>query len=155
MKKFVCSLLATLLVAGCATLSSGGNVDEVHLFGLPVTVNLDGVPGADGFAVRVYATKNGGSKGADLDSGVLEVLMFDGVVSGDELTTTQPAQSWNFGPKQLGHFKEKTSLGTGYRFALRWRKPPTRGHITVVARYVSPKGEYVYSSPSTISSASK
>jgi hypothetical protein len=155
MKNFVCSLLTAVLLAGCATFSGGGNVDEVHLFGLPVTVNLDGIPGADGFAARVYATKDGGSKGSELDAGVLEILMFDGVIGGEELANTPPAQSWKFGPKQLAHFKEKNSLGTGYRFALRWQRPPTRGHITVVARYVSPKGEYIYSSPSTISSASK
>lgn len=148
--------MAALWAAGCATMSgSGGVVNEVHLFGLPVTVNLDGVPGADGFAVRVYANKNGDAKGSSIDSGILEVLMFDGVVRTDDLVANQPIQSWKFGPKQLANFKEKTSLGMSYRFALRWQKAPTRGHITVVARYVSPKGELVYSAPSTISSASK
>jgi hypothetical protein len=156
MKYFWASLLAALLFAGCATLSGGGGaIDEVHLFGLPVTVNLDGIPGADGFAVRVYANKNGDAKGATINAGILEVLMFDGIVRTDDLMANQPTQSWKFGPKQLANFKDKTSLGMSYRFALRWQKAPTRGHITVVARYVSAKGELVYSAPSTISSASK
>jgi len=157
MKRLLYSLLAALLITGCAGFSGGNGaaVDEVQLFGLPVTVNLDGIPGADGFAVRAYATKGGVAKGAAIDSGILEILMFDGVIRTDDLMASQPTQTWKFGPKQLAQFKEKTSLGIGYRFALRWQQPPTRGHITVVARYVSPKGRQVYSSPSTISASNK
>jgi hypothetical protein len=133
----------------------GDRVDEVHLFGLPVTLNFDAKPGPDGFAVRIFVTKGGGAKGSTIQSGNLEVMMFDGVVGVDEIVTKEPNQTWKFTAGQLAPLREQTSLGNGYRFALRWENPPTRGHITVVARYVPPKGNPVYSSPSTITATMK
>ena len=155
--RFVWSLLAALCLAACGTMSGGGGdrVDEVHLFGLPVTLNFDGKPGADGFAVRVFVTKGGGAKGATIQSGNLEVLMFDGVVGADEIATKEPKEIWKFTPRQLTPLREQTSLGVGYRFALRWNDLPTHGHITVLARYIPLKGEPVYSSPSTITATAK
>lgn len=149
-------LLVVTWTTGCGSLSGGGTaVDEVHLFGLPVTFNMDAKPGADGFAVRVFVTQGGGAKGVPITAGAIEVLMFDGVVAGDELGVKPPQQVWKFGPNQLAPLREKTTLGTGYRFALRWENSPTRGHITVAARFVPPRGEPIYSSPSTITASSK
>jgi hypothetical protein len=138
-------------------MSGGGreHVDEVHLFGLPITLNLDGKPGADGFAVRVFVTKNGGAKGATVENGNLEVLMFDGVIGSDEIAAKEPNQVWKFTPRQLSPLREQASLGNSYRFTLRWDQQPTRGHVTVVARYVPVKGGPVYSSPSTIAATIK
>ena len=75
------ALLAVLL-AGCAGggRGGGGAVAEVHLFGVPVALNLDGVPGPDGIGVRIYASGSGVARGIVVRSGVLEVLMFDGAV---------------------------------------------------------------------------
>jgi hypothetical protein len=144
-------LILALGLTACSTLSGGSQrVDGVHLFGLPITLNLDGKPGADGFAVRVFVTKNGSAKGATVDGGVLEVLMFDGVVGADEVAAKEPNQVWKFTPRQLSPLREQASLGNSYRFTLRWDKLPTHGHVSVVARYVPEKGGPVYSSPSTI-----
>src|SRR6476620_8783900 len=101
--RFLCSLLGALCLAACATMSGGkgDRVDEVHLFGLPITLNLDGKPGADGFAVRVFATKGGGAKGSTIESGAIEVLMFDGVIGPDEVAAREPNQVWKFTPRQL------------------------------------------------------
>jgi hypothetical protein len=153
----LCSFVAALCLAGCATMSGGraDRVDAVHLFGLPVTLNLDGKPGTDGFAVRVFATKGGGAKGSTIESGALEVLMFDGVIGPDEVAAREPKQIWKFTARQLSPLREQTSLGNGYRFTLRWDQPPTRGHITVVARYVAAKAAPVYSAPSTIAATIK
>ena len=131
---------------------SGGSqrVDGVHLFGLPITLNLDGKPGADGFAARVFVTKGGAAKGSKVETGSLEMMMFDGVIGADEVAAKEPDQVWKFTPHQLSPLREESSLGEGYRFTLRWDKTPTRGHVTVVARYVPVKGGPVYSSPSTI-----
>ena len=155
--RFAWSLMAALCLAACGTMSGGRSerVDEVHLFGLPVTLNFDGKPGADGFAVRVFVTKGGGAKGSTIQSGALEVLMFDGVVGADAIATKEPKQIWKFTPKQLAPLREQTSLGDGYRFALRWSEAPTHGHITVLARYVPMNGEPVFSSPSTITATAK
>jgi hypothetical protein len=151
----LCSLIAAICLAACATGGRGERVDEVHLFGLPITLNLDGKPGADGFAVRVFVTKNGGAKGATVDAGNLEVLMFDGVIGSDEIAVREPNQVWKFTPRQLIPLREQASLGSSYRFMLRWDKQPTHGHVTVVARYVPVKGGPVYSSPSTIAATIK
>jgi hypothetical protein len=150
-------LIVALWIAGCATTAGGRGerVDEVHLFGLPVAFNVDANPGADGFAVRVFVTKAGGAKGSPINSGVLEVIMFDGVLGAVDVASSQPAQTWRFTPRQLVSLREQTSLGTGYRFALRWQQQPTRGYITVVARYVPPQGEPVSSAPSAITVSSK
>ena len=157
MWRWFCSLIAALCLAACATMSGGrgDGVDEVHLFGLPMTFNMDATPGPDGFAVRVFVTKGGGAKGTVINSGTLEVLMFDGVVDADKVAVDQPKQVWRFTPHQLLSLREQTSLGTGYRFALRWQEPPTRGYITIVARYVPPQGRPVYSSPSAITATIK
>jgi hypothetical protein len=150
-------LAAVLLAGGCATLSGGKNegVDAVHVFGLPVTINMDTRPGPDGFAVRVFVTKNGGAKGTVINNGSIEILMFDGAMKLEDLATQQPKESWKFNPKQLAAMREQTSLGTAYRFTLRWTEPPTHGHVTALARYVPQKGEPIYSSPSSINSAIK
>jgi hypothetical protein len=157
MRPLLCSLLIALLAGGCGTLSGPrvARINEVHLFGLPVTLNLDNRPGSDGFASRVYLVKAGRAKGVAIKNGNVEVLMFDGVVSVDEVFTKQPTQKWIFTPRELNSLREESSLGQGYRFILRWNEPPKRGHITVVARYVPEKGEPVYSSPSTITAATK
>src|SRR5690242_1229923 len=102
MRSLLCSLLITLVASGCASLSrGGGRVAEVHLFGSPVTLNLDNRPGADGFAGHVYVVKVGESKGSPVQTGKIEVLMFDGLASVDEVFTKTPAQTWTFTPRQL------------------------------------------------------
>lgn len=149
------SLLAALVVAGCATTGGKGDVDELHLFGMPVTLNMDSKPGADGVAVRIFATKGGSAKGSAISSGAIEMLMFDGVMAGPEALTAPPKQVWKYTARDLKPFREEKSLGTAYQLALRWNEPPKRGHVTVIARYLPPKGEPVYSSPSTITAAVK
>src|SRR4051812_7538083 len=69
------------LLTGCATTGGRGDADELHMFGLPITLNFDNKPGADGFAVRVFATKGRGAKGTVIKNGAVEILMFDGVAS--------------------------------------------------------------------------
>lgn len=148
------AVLAALLFAGCGTLSGKNEgVDAVHVFGLPVTINMDTRPGPDGFAVRVFVTKNGGAKGATINNGSIEVLMFDGVIGVDEIQSKQPTQLWRFTARQLPAMREQTSLGNAYRFALRWDQPPRHGHITVLARYLPERGEPTYSSPSSITAS--
>jgi hypothetical protein len=155
LSRFLASILvAALFLAGCATAHGRrGDADEVHLIGLPVTFNMDSKPGPDGFAVRVFVTKGGSAKGSVINSGLLEILMFDGIVGADDVAALPPMQVWKFSPKQLAVLREQTSLGNGYRFALRWQNPPSKSHITVAARYIPPQGEPLYSAPSAIASA--
>jgi hypothetical protein len=156
MRGLICSLFFGAML-GCATMSGGGgeNAQALHLFGMPATVNLDGKAGPDGFGVRIYANRPGDAKGAAIKRGAVEVLMFDGVVTAEEIAAKEPLQTWKFTPRQLEDLSEKSALGEGYRLTLRWTQAPQRGHITVIARYLPTKGEAIYSSPSTIVSASK
>jgi hypothetical protein len=143
-----------LLLTACATFSSSSaSIDALHLFGLPVTLNFDGAPGSDGFAIRIYATQNGEPKGSPIRQGEIEIWMFDGVVENDRLLSTPPTQTWKFNPRELNQHVEQTSLGFGYKFALRWNKAPAHGHITVVARHSSSKSAPIYSSASVITAA--
>lgn len=151
---FIASLVG-LLAGGCATtqVGRGDPVNEVALIAPPTTLNLDGQPGADGFAVRVYVIKAGNAKGAPISNGAVELLMFDGRVGSEQLLAAAPAQTWRFTPRELEKLEEQTALGTAYHFALRWAKQPARPAITVVARYVPPKGGPIYSPPSAIANA--
>ena len=150
-------VVAAMWLAGCGTLSGrrGEGVDALHVFGLPVTINMDTRPGPDGFAVRVFVTKSGGAKGTTINNGSIEVLMFDGVIGAGEIQTSQPTQLWKFTAKQLSAMRERTSLGNAYRFALRWDERPQHGHITVLARYLPEHGQPVYSSPSSITASAR
>jgi hypothetical protein len=76
--------VALAVVSGCAHGGGrgAGAVSEVHLFGVPVALNLDGMPGPDGIGVRIYASGSTVARGVEIRQGVLEVLMFDGSVDG-------------------------------------------------------------------------
>ncbi len=170
MKRFQSAPLALALAivvvaglgSGCAGKSDrprsrggggGGNgiVDEVHLFGVPVALDLDGRPGPDGVGVRVYASEGGRAHGVAIRDGHLEILMFDGAFEAPALAGRAPLKVWTFAPKELAPFSADTSLGTGYQLALSWgaNRPTGRG-VTLLARYVSPDGRALVSSPNSI-----
>ena len=67
-----------LLLASCATIPSSSDISQVHLFGLPVAVNMDQRPGPDGISVRVFASAPDKARGLPVRSGTLEILAFDG-----------------------------------------------------------------------------
>src|SRR5436190_20962251 len=103
MRSLLCNTLLALLLAGCATPDSNARnaASEVHLLRLPVTVNLDGLPGPDGFAIRLFVTQPNSTKGAPIKKGALEILMYDGVISTDNLLATPPAQTWKYTGRDL------------------------------------------------------
>ncbi len=138
--------------------SARGPIDELHLFSLPAAVNLDPKPGPEGFEIRIYGSTGEKAKGVAITSGTLEVLMMDGVVSAAEAAgKSKPLKVWSFTPAELKRSVSKSALGIGYRMTLRWdESAPKRESITVIARYVPPKGgDSIYSSPVTISISSK
>lgn len=157
------SKLPTLFIAAGLALATGcasrgglsGAPQEIHLYGVPVTLNLDEKAGPDGFAVRLYASRADRARGLAVNSGAIEIMVFDGIAR-DNFSTREPLKTWRFTPKELPMHEAETSLGMGYRFVLRWdEKAPTRDHITVLARYVPKSGPPVYSAPSAISARLK
>lgn len=145
------------LVAGCATGRRGGvAVSELHLFGVPVALDLDGRPGPDGLGVRIYASAPGVARGIALRQGVLDVLMFEGALGAGELRVTPPRRVWSFEPASLKPFAAETSLGIGYQLALRWDQAgPRTATVTVIARYRAPDGVELWSTANTVSVTAK
>jgi hypothetical protein len=149
------------ILTGCATSGgggvSGGGIDGLHLFAVPVAVDLDQLPGPDGVALRVYASSGDRAKGVPIRKGILEILMYDGAIAevAPGSQPQQPLRTWSFKADQLKPGSSGT-LGQGYRFALRWEtNAPTTGRVTVIARYTPPKGRPLYSPPSGISVTAK
>jgi hypothetical protein len=146
------ALLVWLLlqVAGCATAPDANTVRELHLFGVPVAVNLDQDPDPDGFAVTVYAANGRAASGLPIKKGRLEIALYDGgkvKISPEH----QPLRVWTYDSAALKAHVARSSIGWGYRFAPIWETHPTRDRFTVVVRYVAPTGEIIASSPSVIS----
>jgi len=154
------ALLAGLLFcAGCATgpgPGRGGGIDSLHVFSVPVALDLNGSPGPDGFGLTLYASSSAYAKGIPITAGTMEIRMFDGALQEDAKTNATPRRVWTFTSADLKQRVVKTSLGTGYRFAPRWEDtPPLQNRITIVANYVSPAGSVVRSAPTTIAVTSK
>lgn len=150
--------LALLIAGGCVT-GAGSRREalaELHLFGLPVALNLDGKPGPDGIGVRIYASAAGLAKGIPITRGTLEVLMFEGVVSDSEMRLKPAHHTWTLPADALQPFVSETSLGTGYQLALKWEQHfPRTPVVTVMARYHSPEGADLRSAANTVSVALK
>lgn len=141
-----------LSVGGWGTVGQvSAAIDEIHLFTVPTALDLDSVPGPDGFEARVYASASDRAKGIPITQGVLEVLMYDGVVNVGPSVTNAPLHVWSFRPADLKRNVGSSTLGVGYRFVLRWNTDvPKSSSITVVARWTPPKGAAMYSSTSSI-----
>jgi hypothetical protein len=129
----------------------GGGIAELVLIAAPVAVDLDGVPGADGFRIRIYASAAGRAKGVPISSGTLEIVMYDGIVSAAAGATATPLRTWQFTAEDLRGLAATSALGVGYPLALAWQKAvPAGSHISVIARYVPRRGPAIESAPSSI-----
>jgi hypothetical protein len=149
--------LVALASPGCgstrARSRAGGRsaVEEIHLFGVPAALHLDGRPDPDGIGVRLYASSNGRAHGIRIGKGRLEILLYDGAFEFPSASGRPPLKTWSFAPPDLARFEAETSLGTGYQFALRWgTNQPTGRAVTVVARYFPPDGKAFESSANAI-----
>ena len=145
--------MAILLVAtGCATGAGGTrSVDSLHVFTVPVALDLDGTPGPDAFGLTLYASAASAARGVPVTSGWIEIQMYDGALPPGGGAGATPLRVWMINPADLKQFEVKTSLGTGYRLTLRWKETsPREGRITVVVRHVSARGTAIQSVPTII-----
>lgn len=150
---WLCLAAATLLlVSGCASPGGGRSaVDQLHLLTIPLAVNFDNAPGADGFAIKVYASRASEPKPVAISRGSVEIVMYDGVVRLSDLATARPLRTWTFAADALRDRQYTTSIGVGYQFALPWGEAkPTADRITVLARFRSLDGKAIASLPSSI-----
>jgi hypothetical protein len=133
-----------------------GPVTQLHLLASPVALNLDQTPGPDGFGVRVYASSSRTSAAVVIARGTLEVLMFDGLLKDTNAATATPRRVWSFPQTELKKHEQPGSFGVAYVLTLPWGDtPPTQSRVTLVARYLPPKGAPIYSGASAIPVALK
>lgn len=148
------SVAFALLLLGCASdgpLTSHGPITELNMLAVPVALNLDGLPGPDTVAVKIYAGNPREAKPVPITSGSLELLMFDGLLKKSTNAPT-PLQIWTFPARQLKRYEFKASIGTGYELTASWTtNKPRAAKITLISRYVPDSGAPIYSSPGTIS----
>lgn len=159
--------LAIGLAVGCGTGGSGGGgstgapanrrsqrssgILELHLLTMPVALNLDGAPGPDGIAIKLFANVGNAAKPAPIRSGEIEILLFDGLLTGNNGPLPQPAHTWTFTAKELKEFETQAMVGTGYQLTLRWGGfKPKNDRVTIVARHPIGEGRYLYSTPGVI-----
>ena len=153
--------LCVMLLTGCASSGTGTRdktpaVQSLHLFSVPQAVNLDDEPGPDGFAVRLFARGPKSSKGIAFPNGVLEISMFEGLVSETSASNIKPLRTWNFTGKELQQHAGQSAVGTGYRFTLRWEEArPKQARISIAARYLPSSGPAVSAALSTVTTGGK
>lgn len=144
-------------LCGCSSPSGGGfasagsgDIQELHLFVLPVGLKATQPGAQDGLAVRVFASSRSRAKGVTIRRGTLEILAFDGAVN------PTPAQVWSYPAASLSAYAAASSLGTGYELVLLWKGArPVSNTLTIVARYAPPSGMAVLAAPSVIANSLK
>ena len=122
-------------------------ISELHLFGKPLALNLDGLPGPDGIGVRVYASTSTKAQGIPIREGQMDILMYDGGGGSGE-----PRKIWSFERAYLKNYATKGSLGVGYELTLPWgTNRPLDSRVTVIARLRLPRSRTITSDTSSIS----
>jgi hypothetical protein len=165
---FACAVVIGMgASSGCTTGTSRGDVVgaggankrpkrpsgilELHLLTMPVALNLDGAPGPDGVAVKLFANVGNAAKPAPIRSGEIEILLFDGLLTDNNVPTLKPAHTWTFTAKELKEFETQAMVGTGYQLTLRWGSfRPKSDRVSIIARHPMGDGRYLYSTPGVI-----
>jgi len=150
---FALALGAAFTLTSCTLSPTNSAISELHLFGLPSAVDLDGRPGADGITVRIFASTATEPRGVPIRAGTLEVLLFDGPLRPGQPLPSKPLHVWSLTPQQLLPLASESKLGTGYQLTLPWTgTPPVRASVSVIARHTaSATARPVFSGPASIS----
>ena len=123
------------------------NVSDVMLLSLPAAVNIDERPGADGIPVMVLLYDRARGSEPRPVNGALELLLFEGNLTGSDSLDAKPFQVWRFGGQDLRPRLSRSLFGWGYELLLEWgRRVPSSDYVTLAARYLPPKGGCVESS---------
>jgi hypothetical protein len=122
----------------------------LNVITVPVALDLDGHPGADGVAVKLYANDAQNPKAVRIRDGILELIMFDGTFFGRTNVPT-PLRTFHFTNAELRAREFKSNIGYGYEFSLLWStNHPTQRIMSIAARYTAPDGRVVTSRPSSV-----
>jgi hypothetical protein len=154
-----------LLLLGCSSVpvgkpdaagsSSSSTIQELNLLSMPMALNLDANPGADGVAVKLFANNAVTAKTVPIAEGMIEILMYDGVLNAGTQDIPPALHVWSYAPQELKPFTFNKSIGTGYDLVLAWgQDQPKSRNVTLIARHVSARGKTVFSGPVTITVSS-
>lgn len=126
-------------------------IDKLNLLAAPIALNLDGMPGGDAVAVKVYAGNLRNPKPVPITTGTLDLLAFEGLL-GTSTNTPSPFKTWTFTASELRRLQFRASIGIGYEITGSFiGLKPKSDKLTVLARYRPDASHAIYSSPSTIS----
>ena len=132
--------------------TGGQAITEINLLAIPVALNFDQKPGPDGFVIKVFASNRQRPKPLEIESGRIEILMFDGAPGTAEGASFEPKRVWNYTAQELRGLEVRSSIGIGYQITAIWGEAKPAGNkISVVVRYTGPSGGSVVSAPSVIS----
>jgi hypothetical protein len=127
------------------------SVREINLLSMPMALNLDAKPGADGVAVKIFALNPTSPKPVAIQNGTLEILLFDGTPTGDKAHNPTPLHIWTYTAADLKAFVFTKAIGTGYDLLLVWgADQPTQRRVTLIARYTPSKGPVILSAPNAV-----
>ena len=127
------------------------SIEKLSLLAAPIALNLDGVPGPDAVAVKVYAGNARNPKPVAINSGTLDLLAFEGSLS-NPTNIPPPFKTWTYSASELRRMQFRTSIGIGYEITASFiGLKPKSDKLTVLARYRPDASRAIYSSPSTIS----
>ena len=146
------AMLAATLAAGCGDLGKVKvsswpprpvtKVDEI-IFRLtpPTALNWDDLPGPDGFQVQVHFFQVDRPLPVTID-GALDIALFEGRPSPDQLAEGRPFRTWVFEGDQLRKHLVRSIVGWGYAMRLDWAgNPPKASAVTLLARFRPAKGK--------------
>jgi len=121
------------------------------MLAVPIALNLDSLPGPDSVAVKIYAGNLREAKPVPITSGVIELLMFDGVLRNSN-STPRALHTSTITADQLKRYQFNASNVIDYELtASSTTNKPAAAKATLISRYVPESGPAVYSAPSTIS----
>ena len=127
------------------------SVEKLNLLAAPVALNLDGLPGGETVAVKIYATNARNPKPVPITTGALELLAFEGLLT-KSTNAPQPFKTWTYTASELRRLQFKASIGIGYEITASFAGlKPKADKLTVIVRYRPDDTHAIYSSPSTIS----
>jgi hypothetical protein len=126
-------------------------VDAINLWAVPpAAINWDDVPGPDGIQVNVFLYQADRAEPV-LIKGTIEFVMYEGRRPRDGPETVKPLRTWQFTEQELGTHEMRGPAGWGYAVQLGWGKDvPKSAVVTLLVRYLPPKGPPVSSEPIVI-----
>ncbi|HKQ39768.1 MAG TPA: hypothetical protein VJ063_16945 [Verrucomicrobiae bacterium] len=150
-------LLGSILI-GCSstnkrpvTPAAPVSIDKLNLLAAPIALNLDGMPGPDALAVKIYAGNAHNPKPVPITSGTLELLAFEGLLN-NSTNAHQPFKVWTYTASELRLLQFKASIGIGYEITASFiGLKPKADKLSILARYRPDSSHVIFSSPSTIS----